>query len=173
MWRNSEGGKGWVADFGKPKATLASHGYVPSPSKVKNRTALDEDLDASLERFASKHEEMLLHNFPNPNVAVSHIVPRSDPFHFAASRVVESKSSLQEELISSMNQRPLGASSDSSQSYSPSPPLSLKERFQPSSYLRESTEVANQLIQPSEPLNDPKPSREGKAGDIALNHLNN
>ena len=149
VWRNSGGGKGWVADFGKPKATLASHGYTPSPSKVKNRTALDEDLDVSLERFASKHEELLFHKFSTvPDVAVSHIVPRSDPFQFAATRAADSKTSLQEELMFTVNQQHLEAASDSSHSYIPSPPLAMKERFQPSSYLRESFDTAAQLAEP-------------------------
>ena len=129
---------------------MDTHGYTPSPSKVKNRTALDEDLDASLERFASKREELLLHTLSTiPDVAVTHIVPRSDPFQFAASRAAESKSSLQEELIFTVNQQRLESASDSSQSYTPSPPLSMKERFQSTSYMRESSNIAAQLAEPT------------------------
>ena len=111
---------------------------------------MDDEIDASLERFATKHEERLLYDISSVphEVAITHIVPKADPFHFVPARTADSKSFLQEELMATLHQQEPVLSDDSSHSFTPSAPSPLKDRFEPSTYTRESAEAATNIVEP-------------------------
>jgi hypothetical protein len=147
-------GKGWAADFGKPKVTVNAHLYSPSKQSPRNRTALDAAFDEQVQKLAERHEERSYARYEpsdavEARVSVSHIVPSADPFHFHhhSGRQTDSKFSIQQELLSSRKVS-TDYDLDSDSSDAAQKPSSLKEKFTPSDFMAESARSSASLMVP-------------------------